>query len=164
MADKAKSPGPGLPARAYAGFIIVAGLLRSPLLLLIRLYWGWQFHLTGAGKLKNLEKTTQFFQSLHIPLPHLNAVIVSLTEMIGGLMLILGLGSRAFAAVLAFDMIVAFLTADIDKVKHIWDQSDKFVSADPFLFLFACAIIVAFGPGIFSVDALVKRRRQNGGT
>ena len=35
--------------------------LRSPFLLLIRLFWGWQFFMTGKGKLMNLDRTTEFF-------------------------------------------------------------------------------------------------------
>ena len=38
----------------------VADLLQSPLLLVIRLYWGWQFVQTGYGKLTNLGRTTGF--------------------------------------------------------------------------------------------------------
>jgi putative oxidoreductase len=162
MDDNIKPSGAGIVARAYGLLVTVAGWLQCPLLLVIRLYWGWQFFLTGKGKLMTLDKVTGFFQDLHIPFPHLNAWIVGLTECVGGLLLAAGLGSRAVAALLAFDMIVAYLTADSDKVKHIFQEPDKFLSADPFLFLFACTIIVAFGPGAVSVDALIKRLRRNG--
>ena len=145
-------------------FVAVAEKLQSPLLLVIRLYWGWQFFVAGKGKLMNLQRTTEFFQTLHIPLPHLNAVFVSLSECVGGILLAAGLGARAIGALLAIDMIVAYLTADSESVKHIWNDSDKFVSAAPFLFLFACAIIVAFGPGCLSLDALIKKLRRNGQT
>src|SRR5580658_10282279 len=133
--------------RSYRLLIKAGELLQSPLLLAIRLYWGWQFFLTGKGKLMNLDRTTEFFQSLHIPLPHLNAWVVGLSECVGGLLLLSGLGARLVGAVLAFDMIVAYLTADIDKVKHIFDDPDKFVGADPFLFMLASVIVFAFGPG-----------------
>jgi len=162
MEKKVNSSGSGLAARAYALFVSAAEHVQSPLLLAIRLYWGWQFFLTGKGKLLNLPKTTEFFQSLHIPFPHLNAVVVALSECAGGLLLLAGLGARAVAALLAFDMIVAYLTADFESVKHIWDDSDKFVSAAPFLFLLACLILLAFGPGAFSLDGLIKRLRRNG--
>jgi putative oxidoreductase len=164
MDDKIKSPGPGIFERAYGTFVTAATYLQCPLLLIIRLYWGWQFFLAGKGKLTHLDKTTDFFQSIHIPLPHLNAVFVSLSECIGGILLMMGLGTRAVAALLAADMIVAFLTADIESVKHIWNDSDKFVSAAPFLFLLACSILVAFGPGKISLDGLIIRLRRNGPT
>jgi len=45
-------------------------------LLCMRLYWGWQvFTSPEWGKLKNLNRTSEYFASLHIPAPHLNAVI-----------------------------------------------------------------------------------------
>lgn len=147
-----------LSRRCYRIFVLAAEKLQSPMLLILRLYWGWQFFLTGRGKLMNLDRTTGFFESLHIPFPHLNAWIVGLTECIGGLLLLAGLGSRPIAALLAFDMIVAYLTADIDKVKHIFSDPDKFLSADPFLFMLACFIVLAFGPGVFSLDWLIGKK------
>jgi putative oxidoreductase len=162
MDDQVKSQGVGVFARVYGLFVSAANFLQCPLLLFIRLYWGWQFFLTGRGKLRNLDRTTQFFQRLRIPLPQLNAWVVGLTECVGGLLLLAGLGARPVAALLAFDMIVAFLTADIDKVNHIFGEPDKFVTADPFLFMFASLIIVAFGPGAVSLDRLLaKLRRKN---
>jgi putative oxidoreductase len=164
MDDKVNSPGPGIFARAYGMFVTMANYLQCPLLLIIRLYWGWQFFQTGKGKLMTLDKVTAFFTDLHIPFPHLNAVVVGISECVGGLLLMLGFGARAVAALLAFDMIVAYLTADIESVKHIWSNPDKFISADPFLFLLVCSIIVAFGPGAISLDGLIKRLRRNGKT
>jgi hypothetical protein len=81
-----------LSQQSYRFFIQAAEYLQSPLLLSIRLYWGWQFFLTGKGKLMNLERTSNFFLSLHIPLPHLNAWVVGVTECVGGLLLLTGLG------------------------------------------------------------------------
>src|ERR1700729_328757 len=51
--------------------------LRSPFLLAVRLYWGWQFVQTGWGKLHSLAKVTDFFTSLNIPFPALNAHFVA---------------------------------------------------------------------------------------
>ena len=68
--------------------------LQSIFLLLVRLYWGWQFAQTGWGKLHNLAKVTGYFASLGIPFPGLNAPFVAALEFAGGLLLILGLASR----------------------------------------------------------------------
>src|SRR5271170_5892735 len=146
-----------LSQQIYRLLIQAAEYLQSPLLLVIRLYWGCQFFLTGKGKLMNLERTANFFQSLQIPLPHLNAWVVGLSECFGGLLLLTGLGARLVGALLAFDMIVAYLTADIETVKHIVDNPDKFLGADPFLFMLASIIVLAFGSGRFSIDWLIGR-------
>jgi putative oxidoreductase len=162
MDDQSKSRDAGIFARCYGMFVKAAECLQSPLLLGMRLYWGWQFFLSGKGKLTSLDKVSGFFQTLHIPFPHLNAVVVAISEGGGGLLLMLGFGTRAVAALLAFDMIVAYLTADRDSVKNIWNDSDKFVSAAPFLFLLACVILVAFGPGRLSLDGQIKKLRASG--
>ena len=82
---------------AYKLLITVGTALQSPFLLIIRLYWGWQFFLTGKGKLTSLDKVTEFFASLHIPLPGFNAAMAGTTEMVGGLLILVGLASRLAA-------------------------------------------------------------------
>jgi putative oxidoreductase len=105
----------------------------------------------------NLDKTASFFQSLNIPMPRLNAIMAGSTECIGGLLLWLGLGSRIITVPLIFTMVIAYLTADSDKVKGIFNNPDAFVTAAPFLFLLAAVIIWIFGPGIFSLDAIIAK-------
>jgi len=144
----------------YRKLIAIGEALKSPLLLAIRLYWGWHFFQTGLGKLGNLSGTTSFFHELGIPFPGLNAVLAATTECIGGLFLLLGFASRLVAVPLIITMIVAYITADLDAVKAIFSDSDQFVTATPFLFLFACVIVLVFGPGKFSVDHLLARRFQ----
>jgi putative oxidoreductase len=132
--------------------------LQPVLLLLLRVWWGWSFFLTGKGKLLNLEKTTAFFDSLHLPMPKLNAILAGSTECVGGLLLLLGLGSRLVSVPLAFTMVVAYVTADREALNAIFSDTDKFTSAAPFLFLLTCLIVLAFGPGRLSVDALVFKK------
>src|SRR5271155_3609270 len=109
-----------LSQRSYRLFVDVAACLQSPLLLAIRLYWGWQFFQTGKGKLMNPEKVTAFFASLHIPFPAFNVYLASGTECIGGLFLLLGLGSRLVCLPLLFTLTIAYLTAERDALKHIF--------------------------------------------
>lgn len=137
-----------------AKFDSVANFLQAPLLLAIRLYWGWSFAQTGWGKLTNLERTTGFFESLHIPMPKLNAIMAGGTECVGGAMLALGLFARPASVPLIFTMLVAYATADREALQAITSDPDKFVTAAPFLFLLAALIVLAFGPGKLSIDAL----------
>ena len=133
--------------------------LRSPLLLALRLFIGWQFFITGKGKLEHLDRVTQFFTSLHIPMPHLNAIFVGTLETVGGLLLLVGLASRLIAVPLAINMIVAYLTADREAVVNMFSNPDGFTQAEPFLFLLVSLIVIAFGPGLFSLDELIARWR-----
>ena len=133
-------------------FQSLAALLQSPLLLVIRLYWGWSFFATGKGKLLNLDRTANYFADLHIPMPKLNALMAGGTECFGGLLILVGLCSRLSAAALTGVLVVAYATAERESLGAIFSDTDKFTSATPFLFLFAMLVILAFGPGKFSVD------------
>ncbi len=153
------------PASLYHklnGFLAaLAQWLRSPFLLIIRLYWGWQFFETGKGKLMNLDRTAGFFESLHIPAPKLNAIAAGSVECFGGLLLLLGLGGRIVPLPLIFTMIVAYATSESEAVHAITSDPDKFVSAAPFLFLLASVIIFVFGPGKLSLDALLSKKTSS---
>ena len=143
--------------RAYATFVWLASLLQSPFLLCVRLYWGWQFWQTGWGKLHNLPHVIEFFTSLGIPAPALNAYFVSGLEFLGGILLAVGLGSRLLALLFAGDMLVAYLTADRPALLSIFSKPEDFYAAAPYTFLFASLIILIFGPGRFALDTLVER-------
>ena len=65
-------------AKAYGGFSRVASRAQSPLLLFVRLYWGFQFMQAGWGKLHDLAHVTQFFTSLGIPAPGADGIVCRL--------------------------------------------------------------------------------------
>ena len=141
--------------------LAAAGRMLQPLVLLVlRLYWGWQYFLTGKGKLADLSKPTQFFTSLHIPAPAANAVFVSVTETAGGLLLMAGLGTRWFTPLFICEMLIAFVTADREALGAIFSDPDKFTGAAPFLFLLVFVILFAFGAGPLSLDALLFKKRS----
>lgn len=137
----------------------VGSSLQSPFLLAVRLYWGWQFMETGWGKLTDIAKVISFFTELGIPAPALSAYFVSTLEFAGGVFLILGVGSRLIALPLVIDMMVAYVTADREALFSILSNPDKFTAAAPYTFLVASLIVLIFGPGRFSVDALLAARR-----
>jgi len=136
----------------------VASYLQSPFLLAVRLYWGFQFAQTGWGKLHNLAKIADFFASLQIPFPAANAHFVAGLEFVGGILLILGLGSRFIGLLLAGNMFVAYWTADHDALVSFFSDPGKFYVADPYTFLFASLMVLIFGAGFFSVDRILQKR------
>lgn len=147
------------PISRLQRFVAVTGdRLRSPLLLLVRLYWGWQFMQTGWAKLNNLERITQFFASLGLPAPGPTAALVATLEFAGGFLLLVGLFSRLIAIPLTVEMIVAYLTANREALSYIISDPGKFYGADPYTFLFASLLILVFGPGQFSVDRFLESR------
>ena len=140
--------------------VTLAGWMQPLLLLVIRGWWGWSFFLTGKGKLLHLDRTATFFAELNIPFPQLNAFMAGTTECLGGLLLLLGLGSRLASVPLSFTMLVAYATADQAALHAIFTDTDKFTGATPFLFLLACLIIFTIGPGKISLDTLLTRKSE----
>ncbi|MGH9773123.1 MAG: DoxX family protein [Candidatus Acidiferrales bacterium] len=147
---------PVRPASAYELLPQIGNKLQSLLLLFVRVYWGWQFIQTGSGKLSHLPKVTHYFATLGMPSPHVAAVFVSWLELIGGILLILGLASRLISVALFIDMIVAYVTADRGALLSFTSDPGKFYTADEYTFLFAAAMVFVFGPGLFAIDTLIR--------
>src|ERR1700742_5099096 len=143
---------------SYAWCCRLADYSQSPFLLLVRLYWGWQFLQTGWGKLHNLSHVRDFFGSLGIPAPGFTAPAIASLEFAGGILLIVGLGSRLIGLLLAGNMFVAYLSADREALSSVFSNPGKFYIAYPFTFLFASVIVLVFGAGLFSLDAMIARR------
>jgi putative oxidoreductase len=142
----------------YRRAVAALSLLQSPMLLAVRLYWGFQFAQTGWGKHHNLAKITGFFASLNIPFPAFNAHFVSGLEFVGGILLMLGLFSRPIALLLAGNMLAAYWTADREALTSIFSDPGKFYVADPYTFLFASIMVLIFGAGFFALDTLVAKQ------
>jgi len=129
--------------------------------LLTRLVVGWGFHVTGHGKLSDLNKVTGFFTDLGIPFPGANAVFIASLEFVGGLCLILGLGTRIFAALLSCTMVVALMTAD--KPTFIQKFPADLTDVTSFTYLLFLIWLVLFGPGPVSLDRFLSKWLGVGG-
>lgn len=122
--------------------------------LVIRISVGIAFAVTGWAKLNDLETIVGYFTSLGIPAPQIQAPFVAGLEFVGGLALVLGLGSRLFAAPLMGTMVVAILTAKKDKIEA-WTDLFDFIEWHYLVFFFA---ILVLGAGPFSLDHLVWKK------
>ena len=54
-------------------------------------------------------------------------------------------------------MLVAYITSDREALSSILSDPGKFYAADPYTFLFASVLMLIFGAGLFSADALFAR-------
>jgi putative oxidoreductase len=144
--------------KLYRLLIAAACSLQSLFLLIVRLAWGYQMHKTGDGKLHNIDKVTGFFTQLGIPFPAASAVFIAALEFLGGLLFALGLGSRLIALLFVADMAVAYIVADREALMSIFSDPNKFYDAAPYTFLVAALIVLIFGPGKYSLDALLAKR------
>ena len=79
-------------------------------------------------------------------------------EFVGGILLVVGIGSRLTGLALSVDMIVAYVAADRQALAAIFSDPGKFYNADPYTFLFASLLVFVFGPGKLALDFLLSRR------
>ena len=135
-------------------------LLQSPMLLAIRLYWGWQFAQDGWGKLTHLSRVADFFGSLNLPHPAATAFFVASVEFFGGILFACGIASRLTSLILFVNMTVAYLAVPDDRVNfsHILSNPSDFYNATPYTYWFAALLILIFGAGWFSIDKIFAHR------
>jgi putative oxidoreductase len=126
-------------------------------LLLARIAMAGEFIPSGWGKLGNLPKLTAYFATLGIPAPGLNAAASATTELVGGILLLLGLGTRFAAAALTVVMTVAILTARLQDAHTI---GDFFYLPEP-AYIVIFLLLIFHGPGRISVDHLIASRRTS---
>src|SRR5260370_7397367 len=150
----------GTVEHAYSLFEKAASSLQSPLLLAVRLYWGWQFFQTGFGKLTSIDKVVDFFTSLGIPFPAFNAYLIGSLYSVAGIILFLALGSRTISLPLTVNLLVAYITADREALLSIFSDPEKFYAAAPYTFLFASLLFLVFGPGKFSLSFAISYLRK----
>ena len=142
-------------ALAVRPYVLLASSALSWLpLAAARLALGWVFVQSGWGKLHDLPRVVDYFASLGIPAPHLQAPFVAGVEVAGGLLLLAGLFTRVASLPLAATMVVALLTA---KRADIATASDLFGTVE-LLYLLLLGLLAAFGAGAVSLDALLSRR------
>ncbi|HVZ87313.1 MAG TPA: DoxX family protein [Polyangia bacterium] len=122
---------------------------------LARLTVGLVFIGTGWGKLHSLGDVTDFFASLHIPAPAFNARLAASTEFFGGILVLLGLGTRLVSLPLAFTMVVAILTAKRGDITGL----TALVGFEEWSYLVFFLWLAVGGAGPLSLDRLVSRLR-----
>jgi putative oxidoreductase len=144
---------------AYRKAVVLLNHMQSPLLLAIRLYWGFQFMQDGWGKLTHLDKVAGFFATLNLPAPGATAMMVGSFELIGGALFFAGIVSRLVSLVLFVNMTMAYLSVPDDRINftHFFSNPSDFYGATPYTYWFAALLILILGPGAIAVDTLISR-------
>jgi len=128
--------------------------LQNPLALLGRLLLAALFLPAGIGKLTGFAGTVGYISSVGLPLPGLGAALALTVEILGGMALIIGLGTRPAAVILALFTLVATY------VFHgYWAAPADQQFMQQLLFFKNVAVagglltLAAWGAGAWSVDA-----------
>jgi putative oxidoreductase len=119
--------------------------------LLMRIFFGGFWVLNGWGKVHDLAGFAQRFAGWGIPDPRLSAALSAYTELVGGVLLLLGLFTRLATLPLIFNMLVAIATVT---VKQMHGLSDFILADEPLYVLILFWLLVA-GPGKASLDHLI---------
>lgn len=124
-------------------------------LALLRVVVGITFALHGWQKFdQGIQGVAGFFGSLGIPAPEIMAPLIAGLELIGGIALILGLGTRIVALLLAGDMLVALVTFHLDKGFFVSNGGYELV----LLLAAGCLALFLAGPGDYALDDMVAKR------
>lgn len=128
--------------------------LQNPLALAGRILLALLFISAGVDKLIGFEGSVVYADSVGIPMPKVAVVLGLLVEIVGGLALLIGWGTRWAAIVLALLVLATgfFLYS-------FWNAPAAQAGLQQVLFYKSLAVIggllafVAFGPGSLSADA-----------
>jgi putative oxidoreductase len=124
---------------------------------LARFTVGWIFLWSGWGKLHSLDRVIEFFGSLGIPHPELQAPFASATEFACGALMLAGLFTRLASVPLVIVMLVAIATAQRENVNGLGDL----FGLSEYLYITLLVWIGVAGAGPLSLDhALVRLARR----
>ena len=140
----------------YRKFVEGTEKLHDVQLLLFRIILAIGFYSPAMMKVKNLEGVAEWFGSMSYPFPMVSAILAMTTEVLGIVLLILGLGTRVIALPMMFVMVVAIFTTHISNGFAAGDNGFE-IPLYYFLMLFA---LVVYGSGKYSLDYLLGRKSQ----
>ena len=145
-------------------------------IVLLRLMAGLVFFWEGVMKFVFANQGVGRFTKLGFPAPHFTATADGWFEIIGGLLLLGGLLTRLVAVPFVIEMIVAMASTKIPMFLGtsplplppvppqigFWAVLHEIRSE--YAQLMTCAYLIVVGPGRWSIDAVLARRRVRAGT
>jgi putative oxidoreductase len=126
---------------------------RAVAALILRVAGGAVFVVFGVGKFVNRASEIDSFRDYALPAPEVFVAVIGVVELVGGLLLILGVATRPAALVLAGDMIGAIIVSGIALGEVI---SLTLAPAE----LLVCLFLLWTGPGAFALDHRIARRSR----
>ncbi len=128
----------------------IAFLIARILLGVILIAHGWdKFTITG------LEGVTGFFDSLGIPAAGIAAIAAAVVELLGGILIILGVFTRIVAAFVAIDMLFAALFAHVSSGIFVTNNGWELTGAIGA----GALLLIAVGAGAWSIDGVLAKRK-----
>lgn len=122
--------------------------------LIFRLILAYGFYGPAIKKASNVNAIIEWFTSMGIPAPALNAYMATATECTGVVCLLLGLATRIISVPLMVVMVVAVKTVHWGNGFSCADNGFEI----PFYYFFMLFSLIVTGPGRVSLDHLIKQK------
>lgn len=128
--------------------------LQNPLALIGRLLLALLFLPAGIGKITGFAGTVAYIASAGLSMPQVGAIISILVEVVGGLALIAGFGTRVAALALAlFTLVATFVFHNFWAMPADQAMMQQMVFFKNIAVVGGLLVLAAHGAGAFSVDA-----------
>ena len=137
--------------KLYLEFTRLSEYLKSLSLLIARLIIAYGFYEPAMNKWADIGSVAQWFGSMGIPFPLLNAYMAASTEIVGVILLTLGLLTRFISIPLIIIMIVAIVTVHLP---HGFSAGENGFEIPLYYMIFLLGFL-AQGAGKFSLDRLI---------
>ncbi len=138
-------------------FRVLLSYPQNIVILLARFAIAYGFSLPALVKIQNLENTAVWFESLGIPFAGFMAYLVSGIEIMGIILIFLGLFTRYISVLLGCVMLGAILFVHLP---HGFSVANNGIEIPFYYFLFLM-IFTTFGPGKYSLDQLLFKAGRN---
>lgn len=137
--------------QGYLEFTRLSEYLRSLGLFLARITVAYGFYEPAMMKWNDIGAVAQWFGTIGIPFPTLNAYMAATTEIVGVLFLVLGFMTRLISIPLIVVMIVAIVTVHLP---HGFSAGNNGYEI-PLYYMLFLLIFLSHGAGKFSLDRLI---------
>jgi putative oxidoreductase len=108
----------------------------------------------SLSKFTNHANEVRDFKKFGVPAPEVSTYVAGTVELVGGVLLLLGLGTRLGALMIGGDMVVAVVTAGRN-------EGGPFHLIVAPLVLLSSVVVILAGPTRWSVDAALARHHRN---
>ncbi len=133
---------------------LLAGRSQNLALLFLRLILAYGFYGPAMMKWHNMHAIGDWFKSLGYPFPYVNAYLAGTTEMLGVILLVLGLGIRYISVALIFVMLVAITTVHL---RHGFEAGNNGFEI-PLYYALMLFALFAFGGGKYGLDYYLRKK------
>jgi putative oxidoreductase len=137
--------------KIYLEFSRLSEYLKSFSLLVARLLVAYGFYEPAMMKWNDMKSVAEWFGSMGIPFPTLNAYMAASTEITGVVLLTLGLFTRLISIPMIIIMIVAIVTVHLHNGFSAGDNGFEI----PLYYMAFLLIFLSHGAGKFSLDRLI---------